>query len=107
MEPNQVDVVTAAVLRCLEQVIYTAETRFAREVVSNVGDTNRDDRIHHDLALVHPVATTRLHVRPRPDTDAAPNPPAPNSFAKAFTEDHDERFHLSCKAIRAASEASF
>ena len=35
-EPNQVDVVTAAVFRCLEQVRHTAETRLARQIESHL-----------------------------------------------------------------------
>src|SRR5437773_5901377 len=89
-EPNQVDVVTAAVFRCLEQVLHTAETRLARQIIGDVREANRHDRIHDNLPVVHTVTTAHLDVGPHPDADAAPDPPASNSVAKTFGEHHVE-----------------
>jgi len=36
------------------------------------------------------VTTACLHVRPRPDADAATNPSSSDSFAKALGEDHGQ-----------------
>src|SRR5712691_371658 len=91
-EPNQVDVVTATVFRCLEQVLHTAETRLAGQIIGDIPEANRHDRIHDNVPLVHAVTAAHLDVGPHPDADAAPDPPASNSFAKTFGEDHDENY---------------
>ena len=88
MEPDQVHVVTGAVLRDLEQVSDALEARLAGQIVRDVPHANRHNRIHDDVPVVHLIAPARLDVRPRPDADAAPDPPAPNSFAKTFREYH-------------------
>ena len=88
MEPDQVDVFTTAVLGRVQQLLHTAETRFAGQIIGNIRETNSHDRIHDDLPLVHAVTTAHPDVEPHPDADAAPDPPTPNSFAKTFREHH-------------------
>jgi hypothetical protein len=89
-EPNQVNVVTATMLGRLEQILHTAETRFARQIIGDVRTANRPNRIDDNLPIVHAVTTTCLDMGPHPDADAAPDPPASDSFAKTFREHHDE-----------------
>jgi hypothetical protein len=43
MEPNQVRLLAAAVPRGFEEIVYTVEPRFARQVVGDVVDLNRLD----------------------------------------------------------------
>jgi hypothetical protein len=93
MEANQVHVVAAAVFCDSQQIIHALETRFTGQIVSDVGDGDRLDRVHDDVALVHLVAATHLDMRTRPDANAAPDSAAPDSVAKAFGEDHYCRSH--------------
>jgi hypothetical protein len=89
MEPDQIHVVAAAVLRGLEQVLDTVETRFAGQIVRDVPDTNRQDRVHHDVSIVHAVTAAGLDMGARPDANAAPDPPPPDSLANALGKHHD------------------
>jgi hypothetical protein len=88
MEPNQVHVVAAAVFCDSQHIIHALESRLTGQIVRNVGDGNRRNRIHDDMALVHPVTTTHLYMGTRPDTNAASDSPAADSLAKAFGEHH-------------------
>ena len=54
----------------------------------DVGDGNRRNGIHDDVAVVHPVTTTDLYMGTRPDANAASDSPAPDSLAEAFGERH-------------------
>lgn len=88
MEPNQVHLVAAAVPCHLQQIIDAFEPRFARQIVCDVPDGNRRNRIDDDLAVVHLVTTADLYVGSLPDANAAPDSPPSNSLAKAFGEHH-------------------
>src|SRR6185503_3099705 len=88
VESNQVDIVAAAVFRRFEQVLHTVETRFARQVVGDIRESNRLDRIDDNVPLVHSVTTTLFHLGPHPDADRASDPAASNALAKALGEDH-------------------
>jgi hypothetical protein len=90
MEPNQEHLVAAAVPCDSQQVIHALEPRFTGQIVRDVGDGNRRNRIDDDVALVHPVTTTDLYMGTRPDANAAPDSPAPDSLSKAFGEHHME-----------------
>jgi hypothetical protein len=98
VEPNQVDVLAAAVFRGLEQVLHAAEAGLARQIVRDVRDTNSHERIDHNLPFVHAVSAARLDVRPRPDANAAPDPPALNPLPKTFGEHHDRLRRKTCVA---------
>ena len=91
MEPNQIHVLAAAVSRDAQQVIDALEPRFMGEIVGDVADGNRRNRIDDDVAVVHGVATTDLHMRTRPDANGASDSPAPDALAKALGEHHQER----------------
>jgi hypothetical protein len=88
MKPNQVSLVAAAVPRHLQQVIHALEPRFASQIVGNVGHCDRFDRVHDDVPVVHLVTAAHLHMRTRPDANAASDSPASDSLAKALGEYH-------------------
>src|SRR5947209_8598678 len=88
VEPNQIDVVAPAVPRDPEQIVDAVESRFAGQIIGDVRDSNRRDRIDDDVPLVHAITAAHFYVRTRPDADAAPDPPAPDSLTKAFSEQH-------------------
>src|SRR5947199_9624652 len=90
MEPNQVHLVAAAVSCDSQQIIHALESRFTGQIVGDVGDGNRRNRIHDDMAVVHPVTTTHLDMWTRPDANAASDSSAPMSLAKSFAEHHRE-----------------
>ena len=74
--------------RRFEQVLHTVEAGFARESAGNLREPNPLDQIDDNVSLVHGVPAARLDVWPHPDADAARDPPASNSFAKTFRENH-------------------
>ena len=88
MKPNQVHLVAAAVSCDSQEIVNAREPRFTRQIVGDVGNGNRRNRIHDDVTLVHPIATAHSDVRTRPDANAAPDAAAPDSFAKGFGEHH-------------------
>jgi hypothetical protein len=89
MEPDQVHVLAATVLRDLEEVDDTLETGLSRQLGSEVREAHGQDRIHHDLALVHAVAVAGRDVGAVPDPDAARDSAAPHALAQALGEYHD------------------
>ena len=88
MEPNQVHLVPAPVFGDSQQIVDALKARFAGQIVGDIGEGNRRDRIHDDVALVHPVSAAHLDMRARPDADAASDPAAPDSLAKVLGERH-------------------
>jgi hypothetical protein len=91
MESNQVGLVAFAVPRDLQQIGNAVKSGLASQVVRDVVDGNRRNRIDDDVSIVHRVAAAHLHMEPRPDADAAPDSPAPDPLAKPFGEHHDVR----------------
>ena len=89
MEPNQVGLVAFAVPRDLQEIVNAVESRLAGQIVRDVVDGNRRNRVDDDVSIVHRVAAANLDMEPRPDADAALDSPAPDSVAKAFGEHHD------------------
>ena len=89
MEPNQVGLVAFAVPRDLQEIVNAVESRLAGQIVSDVVDGNRRNRIDDDVSIVHRVAAAHLDLKARPYADAASDSPAPDSVAKAFGEHHD------------------
>ena len=81
MEPNQIDVLTFAVLCNLEQVDDAEESRFSSQLWRDIRKTDRRDRIHLNLTFFHAVTGADFDVGPRPDSDAASDFSAPNSVA--------------------------
>jgi hypothetical protein len=64
--------------------------------VRDVGDGNRRNRIHDDVALIHLVTTTNLYTGTLPDTNAASDYPEPDSRSKTFGEHHMGTLPNSC-----------
>jgi hypothetical protein len=100
MEANQVHVLAGAVFCDLQQILDALEPRFTREIVGDVGDLDRRNRIDDDMAVLHGVATTDLDMGTRPDANAASDSPAPDSFAKPFGEHHLTSPHTRNKPLR-------
>jgi hypothetical protein len=88
VKANQVHLIAAAMFRRLEQILHALESRFARQIVGDVVDVHRLDRVDDDVAVVHLVAAADFHLLAGPDPDGAADPAAPDAFAKAFGEDH-------------------
>jgi hypothetical protein len=88
VEPNQVNLVAATMLRNVQQLFHAAETRLACKILRDVPESDRDNRINDYVPLVHTVSTARLDVRPLPDSDATPDSPASNPVAKVLGEHH-------------------
>lgn len=93
MEPNQVDIFASTVLGDLEQIDETKETRLARQLWSDIGKTDRLDRIHLDLTFFHPVPRTHFDMGTHPYSDAASDFSATNSLAKPLGEHHAQSLH--------------
>jgi hypothetical protein len=98
MEPNQVHLVATAMSCDVEHIVHAREPRFTGQIVGDVGDRDRLNRIHDDVTLVHPVPATHLDMGTRPDANAASDSPAPDSFPKAFGEHHMERHPMESDA---------
>jgi hypothetical protein len=88
VKPNQEHLVAAAMLGDSQQLLYAVEPRLSREIVGHVVESDRFNRIHHNVPVVHGVAAANLHMPPLPDPYGAPDPAAPNFFAKMFGEYH-------------------
>jgi hypothetical protein len=56
--------------------------------VRDVAHPDRSDRIHDDVAVIHPVTTTYLDMGTGPDADSASDSPASYSLPKGLSEKH-------------------
>lgn len=90
MEPNQIDILAFTVLRNLEHIDDTQETRLSRQLRSDGQKTDRLDRIHFDLTFVHTVPGAHFDVGASPESDTASDFSATNAGAKTLGEDHEE-----------------
>jgi hypothetical protein len=81
MEPDQIDVLTAPVFRGLEKIDHTLEAGLPSQMWSDVGKTDRLDRIDVYRTAFHAIVAAHLHVGTLPDSDAAIDFPAPNPLA--------------------------
>ena len=81
MEPNQIDIFTFTVLRNLEQIDDTKETRFASQLWSDIRKTDWLDRIHFDRTFVHAVPGAHFDMRTHPYSDTASDLSPTNSLA--------------------------
>jgi len=88
MEANQVGLVAFAVPRDLQEIVHAVESGLAGQIVRDVVDGNRRNRIDDDMSIVHRVAAAHLDLKPRPYADAALDPPAPDPVTKSFGEHH-------------------
>jgi hypothetical protein len=93
VEPNEIDILAFTVLRNLEQINEAQEARLPRQRRSNIGKTDRLNRIHFDLALFHSVAVAHFYVGTRPYSDTASDFSSTNSIAKSLGKHHEESLH--------------
>jgi hypothetical protein len=89
VEPDQVDVIAAAVLRDAQQIIHAVEPRLAGQIVGDVAQGDRNNRIDDDVAIVHLITATGLDMGARPDANTASDSAASDAFAKALGEHHE------------------
>ena len=94
VEPNQIDIFTFTVLRNLEQIDDTKETRFASQLWSDIRKTDGLDRIHFYRTFVHAVPSAHFDMRTRPYSDTASDFSATNSLAEPLGEYHEEILHV-------------
>ena len=81
MKPDQVNVLTFSVLRNFEQIEHTKEAGFPRQRRRDIGKSNRLDGVDFNLAFIHAIAPSYLHVRAKPYPDAASDFTAPDTVA--------------------------
>jgi hypothetical protein len=97
VESNQIDVVAATVFRDREEIGHIVETRTSRQVWSDVGQADRPNRIHFDLAVIHAVAPTNLDVGTGPYSDTASDGASSHSFSEPLGEDHAASLRLGAR----------
>jgi hypothetical protein len=81
VEPDQVDVLSPAVLGDLEQIDDAFEPGRAGQLGRDVSQLDRQDGGYLDLALLHSIAAAHLDVRAHPDPDAAGDLASANAVA--------------------------
>ena len=99
MEPDQIDILAFSVLRNFEEIEHAEETRCARQLWSDIYETDLLDRINLDFTLFHSIPPAHLDVRTLPYSDAASDFAAPNSVAEALGEDHRASLHPAVGAV--------
>ena len=85
---DQVNPVAFAVLRHFKQVNQAQEARFARQLWSDIRETDRRNGIDLYFAFLHGIAGAHCDMRACPYTDAASDFSAANAFAEALGEHH-------------------
>ena len=81
------------VLRDLQQIDHTKETRLSRQLWSDIRKANRHDRIHLDLTFFDSVRAANFDMWTRPYPDTAGDFSALNSLPKTLAEQHEESLH--------------
>lgn len=94
MESNQIDVFAPAVFRDLEELGHIFETRTSCQAWRDVGHTDRPNRIHFDLTLIHAVTPARLDVGTCPYSNTAGNSASAHSLSELLGEDHSASLPL-------------
>ena len=94
MESDQIDVFAATVSCHLEEVGHIFETRTSRQLWSDVGHSDRLNRIHFDLTLVHAVAPANLDVGMGPYSDTAGDGASSHSLSEPLRENHAASLRL-------------
>jgi len=93
MEPDEIDILPFSVLCDFEEVEDTEEARRARQLWSDIYETDLLDRINLDFTLFHSIPPAHLDVRTLPYSNAAGDFSATNSVAEALGEDHQASLH--------------
>src|SRR5579872_1130595 len=90
VEPDQINILTSAMFRDLEQVQNAKESRLARQLRSNIWKPDRFNRIDFNLAFLHTVSSAHAHARMHPNPHTASDLAATYSLAKSLSEHHEE-----------------
>ena len=88
MKTDQVDVVARTMFGYLEQIDHAEETRFNRQLMSNVLNGDLLNGIDLDFTFLHAVTAAHRYSRAHPDADAACDFPATYTFAKTLRKNH-------------------
>ncbi|HTT64024.1 MAG TPA: hypothetical protein VMG35_19370 [Bryobacteraceae bacterium] len=94
MKTDQINVSPPAVIGNFKKIDNTEESRFTRQLRSNVGETDRLDRIDLDLAFLHAIPPANSDMRARPNADTASDLSTANAVSQPLRERHDESLHL-------------
>jgi hypothetical protein len=94
VESDQIDILAATVFRGLKQVDHTFETRTARQVWSDIGQTDPENRIHFDLTLIHAVARANLDVGTCPYSNTAGDGASSYSLSEPLGKEHEASLSL-------------
>jgi hypothetical protein len=82
MKPHEIDVFALSVLRDFQKVEDAKETGRDSQLMCNVLEPDRLDRIHFDIAVtIHQIPSADFHMRPHPYADAARDFSITNAFA--------------------------
>src|SRR5580658_2441920 len=76
--------------RHLQQVQNAKESRFSRQLSSNIRKPYRFNRIDFNLAFLHAVSRAHSDARTHPNPHTASDFPASYTLAKPFSEHHEE-----------------
>jgi hypothetical protein len=90
MEPDQINILTLTVLRDLQEIDHTKETRLSGQLWRNVRKADWLDGIHFDLSIFHRVSAAHSDMWAGPDPDTARDFSAPNSLPKSLGEHHQD-----------------
>lgn len=104
MEPDQINILALTVLRDLQEIDHTEETRLSRQLRGNVRKTDRLDGIHFDLSFFHRVSGAYSDMWTGPDPDTARDFSAPNSLPQPLGEHHQailDRLRRAYRNVRA------
>jgi hypothetical protein len=92
VETYEINIFAFTVLRDFKQIEDTEETRLSRQQWSDIGETDRRNRLDLDLTFFHRVPATHFDMRTRPYSDAASDFSATNAIAKTLGEEHADYF---------------
>lgn len=96
VEPNQINILASTMLRHLEQVQNAKKPGFARQLRSDIRESDSFNGIDFNRAFLHGVSPADSHVRTRPYPYAASDLSAANFFAQSLRENHEESLPQSC-----------
>jgi hypothetical protein len=99
MEPDQINILARTVLCNLEKIDNAEEPRLPRQLRRDIRKTDRLNGIHFDFTFFHPVSPSGFDMRTLPDSNAARDFPAPNSFPKSLRKHHADEFTRACATL--------
>ena len=99
VKPNEINILAFTVLRDLEQIDHTQETRLSRQLWTDIRKTDRRDRIHLDLTFFHTVPGANLDVGTLPYSNAAGDGASSHALSEPLGEDHATSLRLLSSAM--------